>query len=58
MKALIWDLDGVIADTAPYHFAAWRKFFLELAREKLALADLVVDSLEVVSLQVLDSLLP
>jgi len=32
MKALIWDLDGVIADTAPYHFAAWRKFFLELGR--------------------------
>lgn len=24
-KAVIWDLDGVIVDTAPFHFAAWRK---------------------------------
>ena len=24
-KAVIWDLDGVIADTAPFHFAAWRE---------------------------------
>ena len=32
MKALIWDLDGVIADTAPYHFAAWRELFYELGR--------------------------
>lgn len=23
-RALIWDLDGVIADTAPFHFRAWR----------------------------------
>ncbi len=33
MKALIWDLDGVIADTAPYHFAAWRELFRELGRD-------------------------
>lgn len=26
-KAVIWDMDGVIADTAPYHFAAWRYVF-------------------------------
>lgn len=32
MKGLIWDLDGVIADTAPYHFAAWRELFYELGR--------------------------
>lgn len=24
-KALIWDLDGVIADTAPFHFLAWQR---------------------------------
>ena len=24
MKAIIWDLDGTIADTAPAHFAAWQ----------------------------------
>ena len=24
-KAVIWDLDGVIADTAPFHFQAWRE---------------------------------
>jgi beta-phosphoglucomutase family hydrolase len=24
-KALIWDMDGVIADTAPYHFLAWQR---------------------------------
>jgi beta-phosphoglucomutase family hydrolase len=23
-KAVIWDMDGVIADTAPYHFKAWQ----------------------------------
>jgi len=24
-KAILWDLDGVIADTAPFHFEAWRE---------------------------------
>jgi beta-phosphoglucomutase family hydrolase len=24
-RAVIWDMDGVIADTAPYHFSAWRE---------------------------------
>ena len=24
-KAIIWDMDGVIADTGPFHFAAWRE---------------------------------
>ncbi|HEY78178.1 MAG TPA: HAD family phosphatase [Dehalococcoidia bacterium] len=28
-KAVIWDMDGVIADTGPYHFKAWHKVFLE-----------------------------
>ncbi len=26
-KAVIWDMDGVIADTAPYHLSAWQKVF-------------------------------
>jgi len=28
-KAVIWDMDGVIADTAPYHFKAWQEAFQE-----------------------------
>jgi len=26
-KAIIWDMDGVIADTAPYHCGAWQEVF-------------------------------
>ncbi len=26
-KAVLWDLDGVIVDTAPFHFAAWQAAF-------------------------------
>jgi beta-phosphoglucomutase family hydrolase len=26
-KAVIWDMDGVIADTGPYHRSAWQKVF-------------------------------
>lgn len=26
-RAVIWDMDGVIADTAPYHFKAWQGVF-------------------------------
>ena len=26
-KAVIWDMDGVIADTAPYHLKAWQHVF-------------------------------
>ncbi len=29
-KAIIWDMDGVIADTAPYHFRAWQEIFSKL----------------------------
>ncbi|MDY6845279.1 MAG: HAD family phosphatase [Thermodesulfobacteriota bacterium] len=25
-KAVLWDLDGVVVDTASFHFEAWRKF--------------------------------
>jgi len=27
LKAVIWDMDGVIADTAPFHFLAWQEVF-------------------------------
>jgi len=27
LKAVIWDMDGVIADTAPFHFQAWQEVF-------------------------------
>ena len=33
-KAVIWDMDGVIADTARYHFEAWHEVFL-LAAQRL-----------------------
>ncbi len=26
-KAVIWDMDGIIADTAPYHLKAWQEVF-------------------------------
>jgi len=26
-RAVIWDMDGVIVDTAPYHFRAWQHVF-------------------------------
>ena len=26
-KAVIWDMDGVIVDTAPYHLKAWQTAF-------------------------------
>jgi beta-phosphoglucomutase len=27
--AIIWDMDGVIVDSAPFHFAAWEEIFSE-----------------------------
>ena len=33
MKACIFDLDGVIVDTAHYHFLAWKRLALELGIE-------------------------
>jgi beta-phosphoglucomutase family hydrolase len=29
LEAVVWDLDGVIADTAEYHYLAWRDVFKE-----------------------------
>ena len=31
-KAVLWDMDGVIADTGAAHFAAWRQVMAELSR--------------------------
>jgi len=28
-KSVIWDMDGVIADTAPFHLSAWQEVFQE-----------------------------
>ncbi len=27
LRAVIWDMDGVIVDTGPYHFRAWQEVF-------------------------------
>jgi len=27
LEAVVWDMDGVIVDTAPYHFKAWQAVF-------------------------------
>ena len=29
-KAVIWDMDGVLVDTGPYHLRAWMRFWHEL----------------------------
>jgi len=29
-RAIIWDMDGIIADTAPYHFKAWQQVFQKM----------------------------
>jgi len=31
-KAVLWDLDGVLVDTAPFHFQAWQELFQSLGR--------------------------
>jgi beta-phosphoglucomutase family hydrolase len=31
-KAILWDLDGVLADTAAFHLEAWRQIFEALGR--------------------------
>ena len=33
VKAIIWDMDGVVADTGEAHFLAWKALFAELGRE-------------------------
>jgi beta-phosphoglucomutase family hydrolase len=31
-KAVLWDLDGVLVDTAPFHFRAWQELFQSLGK--------------------------
>jgi len=31
IAAVIWDMDGVLADTAPHHFRAWRETFAKMS---------------------------
>ena len=31
-KAVLWDLDGVLVDTAPFHFQAWQELFRSLGK--------------------------
>ena len=33
LKALIFDMDGVLVDSMPFHAAAWRKAFLDMGME-------------------------
>jgi len=33
VRAVLWDLDGVLVDSAPFHFQAWRELFTSLGRE-------------------------
>ena len=33
MRAVLWDLDGVLVDSAPFHFQSWRELFASLGRE-------------------------
>ena len=32
-KGAIFDLDGVIVDTVPLHFKAWKKMFAEYGKD-------------------------
>lgn len=33
IKAVLWDLDGVLVDTAPFHLQAWRELFAGLGKD-------------------------
>lgn len=33
MRAVLWDLDGVLVDSAPFHLQAWRELFGSVGRE-------------------------
>jgi beta-phosphoglucomutase len=33
IKGIIFDLDGVLVDTVPTHFSAWRRMFQEYGYE-------------------------
>jgi len=33
IRAVLWDLDGVLVDTAPFHLQAWRELFAGLGKD-------------------------
>ena len=33
IKAVLWDMDGVLVDTAPFHYQAWRALFAGLGKD-------------------------
>ena len=33
LKALIFDMDGILIDSMPFHAAAWKKAFLDMGME-------------------------
>jgi len=33
VRAILWDLDGVLVDSAPFHFQAWRELLASLGKE-------------------------
>jgi beta-phosphoglucomutase family hydrolase len=33
IRAVLWDMDGVLADTAPFHYQAWRELFVSVGRD-------------------------
>ena len=33
VRAVLWDLDGVLVDSAPFHLRAWRELFASIGRE-------------------------
>ena len=33
IRAVLWDMDGVLVDTAPFHYRAWRELFAGLGKD-------------------------
>ena len=32
-RAVLWDMDGVLVDTAPFHYQAWRELFSGVGKD-------------------------
>jgi len=56
MRAILWDMDGVVADTGAAHYAAWRRLLGELGRD-LSQQDFD-DTFGMANAQILDLWLP
>jgi len=39
LKAILFDMDGVITDTMPYHYRAWEKAFKEITNHQITKED-------------------